>query len=225
MTANIVVLSLVYLVGIILLLAFNELIYRRLGTKGEITRKFAHFTTTLAVVPFPYVFTSHWYILVLAIFFFAALFLTQHSKQLNSIHDINRKSVGSYLLPLSIYLTFLAAFQLDNKFIFILPMLILAVCDPMAAILGMNIKKNNGKINLFGIKTKKTIIGSGAFLTTAFIISLIALYFHRNVFDLKTFWLALTIAAVGTLAELLSWRGSDNLTIPLSVMLVLVLFL
>ena len=84
-----------------------------------ITRKFAHFTTTLAVVPFPYVFTSHWYILILAIFFFAALFITQHAKQLKSIHDINRKSIGSYLLPLSIYITFLVSFKLDNKFVFI----------------------------------------------------------------------------------------------------------
>jgi dolichol kinase len=223
--ANIVVLSVIYFVGIILLLAFNELNYRRLKIKGEITRKFAHFTTTLAVVPFPYVFTSHWYILILALFFFAALYLTQYSKQLNSIHGIGRKSVGSYLLPISIYITFLISFKLENKFVFILPMLILAICDPMAAILGMNIKKNNGKIKLFGIKTDKSFIGSGAFLFTASIISLIALYFHRNIFDLKTFWLALLIAIAGTLAELISWRGSDNLTIPLSVVLVLVLFL
>ncbi|MBT6765982.1 MAG: phosphatidate cytidylyltransferase, partial [Prolixibacteraceae bacterium] len=53
---NIIVLSLVYLVGISLLLVFNELNYRRLKVKGEFTRKFAHFTSTLAVVPFPYIF-------------------------------------------------------------------------------------------------------------------------------------------------------------------------
>jgi dolichol kinase len=222
---NIIVLSFVYLIGIILLLTFNELIYRRLETKGEITRKFAHFTVTLATVPFPYIFPSHWYILVLAILFFAALFITQYSKQLKSIHDIERKSIGSYLLPLSIYITFLISCLLNNKFLYILPMLILAICDPMAAILGMNTKKNNGKIKLFGIKTEKTRIGSGAFLVTSFIISIIALYFHRVAFDLKTFWLALAVAVTSTLAELIGWRGSDNLTIPLSVVLILVFFL
>lgn len=222
---NIIVLSFIYLIGIILLLTFNELIYRRLGTKGEITRKFAHFTTTLATVPLPYVFTSHWYILVLAIIFFAALLITQQNKQLKSIHDIERKSIGSYLLPLSIYITFLISCLLNNKFLYILPMLILAICDPMAAILGINTKKNNGKIKLFGIKTEKTRIGSGAFLVTSFIISIIALYFHRVSFDLKTFWLALAVAVTSTLAELIGWRGSDNLTIPLSVVLILVLFL
>lgn len=222
---NTVIIAFVYLVGIALLLAFNELNYRRLGVKGEITRKFAHFTSTLATVPFPYIFTSHWYVLILATLFFAALFFTQHSKQLKSIHDIERKSIGSYLLPLSIYVTFLVSCLLKDKFLFILPMLILSICDPMAAILGINIKKNNGRINLFGTKLNKTWLGSGAFFITSFVISLIALYFHGELFVLKTFWFALAIAGAGTLAELFSWRGSDNLSIPLSVILILVLFL
>jgi phytol kinase len=222
---NTIVLAFVYLLGIAILLAFNELNYRRLKIKGEITRKFAHFTATLATVPFPYIFTSHWYVLILATIFFIVLFVTQYSKQLKSIHDIERKSVGSYLLPFSIYITFLISCLLHNKFLYILPMLILAVCDPMAAILGINAKKNNGKIKLFGIKTEKTIIGSLAFLVTSFVISIIALYFHRLAFDLKTFWLALTVAVAGTLAELVGWRGSDNLSIPLTVILILILFL
>lgn len=222
---NVIVLSFVYLIGIVLLLAFNEINYRRLKLKGEITRKFAHFTATLAVVPFPYIFPSHGYVLVLALLFFGALFITQYSKQLKSIHDIERKSVGSYLLPLSIYVTFLIADLLDDKFLFILPMLILAICDPMAAILGINIKEFNGRIKLFGHKLNKTWLGSGAFLVTSFITSVIALYFLRELFDLKTFWLALGIAIASTLAELISWRGSDNLTIPLSVVLMLVMFL
>ncbi|MGE4586715.1 MAG: diacylglycerol/polyprenol kinase family protein [Mangrovibacterium sp.] len=222
---NTVTIAFIYLIGIIILLAFNEFNYRILKIKGEFTRKFAHFTATLATIPFPYIFNSHWYVLILAAIFFAALFITQYSKQLKSIHDIQRKSIGSYLLPFSIYITFLISVKLDNKFLYILPMLILAVCDPMAAILGMNTQKNNGKISLFKIKTDKTRIGSGAFLLTSFIISLIALYFHRELFDLKTFWLALTIAGTSTLAELAGWRGSDNLTIPLSVLLILILFL
>ncbi len=222
---NIIVLSFIYLIGIGILLVFNELNYRRLKIKGEITRKFAHFAATLAVVPFPYIFPSHWYILALAAIFFAVLFFSQFSTQLNSIHDIDRKSIGSYLLPVSIYLTFLISDLSDNKFIFILPMLILAISDPMASILGMNIINYNGKIRIFGHKLSKTYLGSGAFLLSSLVISVIAFYFHFHLFDSKTFWLAILIAVTGTLAELISWRGSDNLSIPLGVMLVLVLFL
>ena len=222
---NIIVLSFVYLIAISILLIFNEINYRRLKVQGEITRKFAHFVSCLAVVPFPYIFTSHWYILILASIFFIVLFITQFGKQLKSIHDIKRKSIGSYLLPLSIYTTFLISYKLENKFVYILPMLVLAISDPMAAILGINIKKYNGRIKVFGHKLNKTWLGSGAFFVSSLVISIIALYFHRELFDLKTFWLALAVAATSTLAELISWRGSDNLTIPLSVVLILVLFL
>ena len=222
---NLIILSFIYLIGIGLLLTFNELNYRRLAVSGEITRKFAHFTATLATVPFPYIFSSHWYVLVLALIFFAVLFITQYSKQLKSIHDIQRKSIGSYLLPLAIYVTFFISCMFHNKFVYILPMLILGICDPMAAVLGINIKNYNGRIKLFGHKFEKTWLGSGAFLFTSFIISVIALYFHHSAFNLKTFLLAILIAATSTVSELFSWRGSDNLTIPLSVVLILVLFL
>jgi dolichol kinase len=222
---NLIVLSFIYLVGITILLVFNELNYRRLRAKGEITRKFAHFATTVATIPFPYIFSTHWYVLILAIIFAAILFITQYKGQLKSIHDVQRKSIGSYLLPLSIYITFLISCLLKDKFIYILPMLILAICDPMAAILGINITNYNGRIKLVGHKFEKTWLGSGAFLVTSFVISIIALYFHRGVFDLKTFWLASAVAVTSTLGELFSWHGSDNLTIPLSVVLILVLFL
>jgi dolichol kinase len=222
---NLVVLSFIYLIGISLLLIFNELIYRRLDPAGEITRKFAHFSSVLATVPFPYIFPSHWYILVLAFLFALVLFITRKGKLLKSIHGIERKSIGSYLLPIAIYLTFLFSDLLDNKFLYILPMLILAVSDPMAAILGINIKTYNGRIKIFGKKLNKTWLGSKAFLLSSFIISIIALFFHRGVFDFETFFLAMLIAVVTTFAELISWRGSDNLSIPLSAVAVLVLFL
>jgi dolichol kinase len=222
---NQIAVAVLYLFAISFLLIFNELIYRRLGLKGEITRKFAHFTATLSTVTFPYLFTDHWYVLVLAVAFFIILFISRNGTQLKSIHDINRKSVGSYLLPLSIYLTFLISNLLDNKFLYILPIIILAVCDPMAGILGLNIKKNNHKIEILGIETKKTVLGSGSFLLSSFIISIFALYFNRMVFDFKTFWLSLAIAVVATTAELISWRGSDNLFIPVSVIAMIIIFL
>ncbi len=222
---NQIVLTFIFLIAIAFLLVVGELIYRRFGLKGEITRKFAHFTATLSSITFPYLFNDHWYVLALASFFFIVLYISRHGAQLKSIHDIARKSVGSYMLPVSIYLTFLISYYLGNRFLFILPILILAICDPLAGILGLNLKKNNNNIKLFNIKLHKTYIGSGVFLFSSFIISIIALYFNRMIFDLKTFWLALGIAVVATLAELLSFRGTDNFSIPVSVLLMLILFL
>lgn len=222
---NVLVITFAYLIGIGLLLILNELVYRRLNTTGELTRKLAHFAAVLATLPFPYIFPSHWYILALALVFAALLFFTKKGKQLNSIHDVDRKSIGSYLLPLSIYTTFLISYLSGNKFIYILSMLILAICDPLAAILGINIKTFAGNIKVFGITLYKTWLGSGAFLLSSFIISFIALYFHLGAIEFKTLWLALLIAVTSMIAEILSWRGSDNLSVPLSVVLILLIFL
>ena len=222
---NQIALTFIYLIAIILLLVFTELIYRRLGLKGEVTRKIAHFTATLSTITFPYLYTSHWYVLILAVIFFVILFISKHGTGLKSIHDITRKSMGSYLLPIAIYLTFYFSIRLENRLYYILPILILAISDPAAGIMGINMKEYNHRIRVFGYKLNKTILGSSAFFISSFLISIIALYFNRMIFDAKTFWLALAIAVVGTLVEMFSWRGSDNLFVPVSVLLMLVLFL
>ena len=128
------------------------------------------------------------------------------------------------LLGLSIYLTFLIADISGDRLLYILPMLILAVCDPLAAVTGMSFEKNNHKIKLFGFDTAKSIFGSGAFFISAFIICLIAFYFRNNAIDGPVILLSLIIALTSTTGELFSWRGSDNLTVPLSVILVLGIF-
>lgn len=218
-------LTLIFLVAISLLLVFNELIYRRLGLKGEITRKFAHFTATLSTVTFPYLFEDHWYVLFLAFCFFVLLFVSRHRTYLKSIHDIQRISIGSYLLPVSIYLTFLVSVKLENKFLFILPILVLAICDPVAGIMGINLQHYNNKIKLLGHELQKTWLGSLSFFVSCFVISVIALYFNQREISLRILLIAFTVAFVSSVAEMLSWKGSDNLLIPMSVLLVLVLVL
>jgi len=222
---SVLIISIIYFVGIVILLIANELYYRYLGVKGEYSRKFAHITATLATLPFPYIIPSHWYILVLALIFFVVLYITQRSTFLNSIHDIRRRSIGSYLLPVAIYITFLISSLFGSKILFILPMLILAICDPVAAIVGMSVKKFNRNIRLGRYTLQKTWLGSAGFLVSSFILTIIALYIHFGVLNLKTIYISLMIGVAGTIAELASWRGSDNITIPLSVQFILIFLL
>ena len=222
---NQIILTAIILVAIVLVLAFTELSYRRLDLPSEITRKFTHFTSTLSTILFPFIFTSHWPVLVLALFFFMLLFLSRHGTRLDSIHKINRKSVGSFILPAALYITFLISYLLREKFFYILPILILGICDPMASILGINLKRKNRQIRVFGHTLQKTVLGTLSFLVCSFLISVIALYLYMGVFNLKTFWLALVVSVVATGTEMFAKKGWDNLFIPLSVQLVLILFL
>lgn len=221
---NQVVISVIFIIGLFLLLIFNEMVYRRLGLTGEVTRKFAHFTATLSAISFPFLFTDHWYVLALASIFFTVLFFSRRTQHLNSINAIERQSFGSYLLPVSIYLTFLIYHIKGDLLLFILPMLVLAISDPAAGILGINIKRFNHRIKILQWKTEKTWLGSLTFFVSSFLISILVLYYTRTNFDIVTFSLALVIALVSTVIEMLSIRGTDNLFIPIGVVAVLVLF-
>ncbi|BDX38285.1 MAG: phosphatidate cytidylyltransferase [Bacteroidales bacterium] len=221
MNSNTIILTCIYLVGLAVLLIFNEINYRRLKVKGEISRKFAHFAATLCTIPLPYVFSSHWYVFILAVIFALVLFITQKGHLLQSIHDVERKSIGSYLLPISIYVTFFVSKYFESRLMYVLPILILAISDPMAAIVGIGMKKYNHRIKIFGIDTQKSMFGSGAFLLSSLLVCLMALYFNRRVFDETTIVISLTIAVVSTIVELFSRRGLDNLLVPISVILVL----
>ncbi|TVR34911.1 MAG: phosphatidate cytidylyltransferase [Spirochaetaceae bacterium] len=218
-------LSVIVLVALVLLLVFNELVYRRLGLKGEFTRKFAHLCATLTTIIFPYLFDDHWYVLALAIVFFVLLYGSRNRAYLKSIHDVPRLSSGSYLLPPAIYLTFLAAHLLEDRFFFILPILVLAICDPVAGILGINLQQYNRRIRIFGHKLHKTWLGSGAFFVSCLLISVVGLYFRNMQLDLELLGIAVLVAATGTVVEMLSCKGVDNLLIPMSVLAVLLLTL
>ena len=217
--------ALLILLGIVLVLTFTELSYRRLELPTEVTRKFAHFTACISTIVLPYVFTSHWYVFGLAVFFFLILFLSSKGVQLQSIHKIDRKSVGGFLLPPAVYVTFLISSYMDNKFMYVLPMLIVGISDPMAGMLGMNIKQNNKYIKIFGHTLQKTAFGSLAFLVSSFLIALIGLYIYMGVFQWRTLWLAMLISVVTTITEMLSKRGWDNLLIPIATNIILILFL
>ncbi|MGF1584422.1 MAG: hypothetical protein ACFCUM_03805 [Bacteroidales bacterium] len=220
---NQIVIVIIFIIGLFLLIIFNELVYRRLGLNGEVTRKFAHFTATLSAVSFPFLFTDHWYVLALAIIFFIVLFVSRRTRHLNSINAIERDSFGSFLLPVSIYITFLVSHIYSDLQLYILPMLILAISDPAAGILGINIKRFNHRIRIFSWKLHKTWLGSITFFISSFFISILVLYYTRSHFDLVTFGIALTVAMVSTIIEMFSIRGTDNLFIPISVVAVLIL--
>jgi dolichol kinase len=93
-------------------------------------------------------------------------------------------------------------------------MMILAICDPMAGILGINLQQYNNKIKIFNWKLQKTWLGSLSFFLSCFFVTLIALYFNQMNLGVKIFAYAFIISLAGTLADMLafgcSWIRSDR---------------
>jgi phytol kinase len=159
-------------------------------------------------------------VVILGVIFFFVLFIGKRYNLFKSIYSIKRKSAGSYLLLASISLLFFISKEADNSLLFILPLLILAISDPLACIFGTWYQHKTRKIILFKREYDKTILGSSVFFISALVISITVLTFFSFTLTQIIIW-SILLAALGTFIEIVSLNGTDNLTVPLVICLVL----
>lgn len=189
-----------------------ELLYHFAKVYVEITRKMVHIGTGLITLSFPIFLETHWSVLILTVSFVVILGLSKKFNLLKSINGISRSSRGSILYPIIIYVTYWIYTLFDDVLFFYLPILILAICDPIAALTGK--KWPLGKYRIF--KETKTLMGSSAFfvscliLTSSFVIPL-----RESLLEIVC--VTLFISLITTLVEAASQKGWDNLFIPLTV--------
>lgn len=214
----------IYPIAFLLILTISELAYKRLRISAEYTRKISHITATLTSLSFVYVFQTHWFVLGLAVFSFLLLFIGKLKQSFRSIEDVSRRTLGSYLLPVGIYISFAISDHFNNRLLFILPILILAISDSLAGIIGLHFTGVKNHLNVLGLKVEKTLSGTMAFLVSSIFIS--ALTFYVFGFDFpKIIGLTIYISLATTIIEFLSPFGTDNLTIPVFASAILVISL
>jgi phytol kinase len=207
---NTIILAVAYL----LLFGIAELIYHKTKVKAEHTRKLVHIGSGLITLLFPIMLNSHWQVLFLSSSFLLILFLSTKFNQLKSINAIDRKSFGSLAFPVAIYLCYVAFKYYDSKIIFYLPILTLAICDPVAALVGKRWPK--GKYST--TKESKTFMGSAAFFISALAVSILLMYVLQDSTRYKVL-AALLIAFTATCTEAVSKNGYDNISVPCTVLI------
>ncbi len=205
----------------IALFATAEILYHALKVRVEYTRKLVHVGTGLLSLLFPLVLGNHWLVLFLCISFAGILILSLKFNQLQSINAIDRESVGSLAYPVSVYSCYLAYDYYDHNYIFFyIPILILAICDPVAALTGKKWPKGKYAVG----KTSKTLMGSSIFFISAFII---CFFFFIQITGLEYIFVltgSVVVAMVAAASEAFTEKGYDNITIPASVVSILMLF-
>lgn len=206
----------------LVLFALGEILYHVVQIKVEYTRKFVHLTTALLALAFPIYLNNHWYVLGLSLIFAGILVLSLKFDLLKSINAIERSSVGSLCAPAAIYATFMAYhFSGDQLYYYYIPLSILAISDPMAALFGKRFPWLPYSIR----GNSKTLMGSLMFFVSAFLVSFTFMHQFDFVDSPSTIILqSLCIAGIGMTTEAISDRGWDNLFIPLSVIVVLGIF-
>lgn len=210
--------------GFLTLFGAAELLYHRFGVRSEWTRKIVHAGTGLITLLFPLVLESHWQVLLLCGSFLVLLLASSKFGWLPSINGIDRKSYGSLLYPVIVYLCFLIyATSGKGLILFYMPVLILAICDPVAALVGKQFPW--GIYHPWG--SLKTLSGSLAFLVSASAVCLALFYGFepaRPVLVDRPGSAAL-VPVVATICEALSVRGTDNFTVPAGTIIALQLIL
>ncbi len=196
------------------LFLFSERLYSGLKLNSESSRKFVHVCTGIISLMFPYIFDDFWEVAVLCSCFMVILTLIESRSLLPSITGIDRKSSGSIYFPLSVIIVFAFYKLTGNLDHYIYPILLLSICDPIAAIIG---KKYGLREFSIGGNTK-TYLGSFAFLISALLVIILSDYSLGS--DLSILFM-LILAIVTTAAEAFSRNGADNLFIPLSAIIVL----
>ena len=194
-------------------LVVAQVLYKAFKLKAEHTRKFIHFSVGMIVVLAPVQFEDHWYVLASTAIFLALLLYLRREKLLGSLYQIDRSSVGDLLLPVAIYLNYLLVDFYDYELLFYLPLLILSVSDPAASLGG----------ELFH-KKKKSLQGAAFFMLTA----LLSSWIYLNIFSASPYAhqmiLLLCCAILGAIVELISKGGWDNLTVPLTIGSILIVY-
>lgn len=175
-----------------------EFLHRTRKYSSELLRRVAHLASSVVASIFSLFLTPPFFIAALCFFFLFILF-SRRKKVLNHIHRVSRSTIGEELLPLGFITSYLIAG--DNQNIYIPAFLIVGLADPMTGIVME--------------KYKKRIIGLLVFI----LVSIFILLF----FKLSLIYVFI-IAIVVALVERISGYGTDNLTIPITVALLLRLF-
>lgn len=211
--------TLVLAAAFLLLFLIAEVLFWKFNVKVETTRKMVHLGSGLISLSFPYLINDTLFVFILCSSFIGILLLSFKYKFLKSVNNVDRKTHGSILFPIIVFVCYLAFVESDSILFYYLPLLILSISDPLAALVGKRFPL--GKYHLFG--GTKTLMGSGAFLISAFVCSIFSMTLIAGMDMEKALEYSIYLALGTTVVEAILIKGFDNFFIPISCMSILLI--
>jgi phytol kinase len=197
------------------LMALLRVLQQQLSLAPEHSRKLFHAAGGLTTLAFPWLFHSQWPVLALAPLTVAALLALKYVRGLRRglgavLYGVERRSLGEVYLPLGVTLVWLLSG--GHPLLYCVPVLILALADPAAALVGMRY----GRTRYVSVGGEKSVEGSLAFVAVAFVAVLPPLLAGTAPEGSSAALIALNVALIAMVAEAVAWRGLDNLFIPIA---------
>ncbi len=190
----------------------------------ELSRKAVHVGMGLICLSFPWLFDDVWPVATLAIIAMIGLGAVRwipflHQKIGGVIGGVQRQSFGEFYFPVAVAVVFFLAGE--QTLLYIIPVLTLTVADSVGALIGVRYGLARYRTDE-GLKSAE---GSVAFFTAAFLSCHIPLLLFSETGRAECLFISLTAGFVVMLLEAISWRGQDNLIIPIGMYFLLSLYL
>lgn len=197
------------------ILFIEEWSWKKKFLHDEYQRKFVHMATGTFMAFWPWLLTWH-QIQIFAAVGVAAALIYKKANIFGGLGSIRSNGYGHLTHPLSVLI---AATMTTNDVFFCLAILVMALADGTAAIVGHRYGKN-WQYKVFG--HTKTVVGSLAFWLAALIILGIGLLFVGDQFTYSHYVGLLVFAPpILTVIENLGILGLDNLLLPPAVLMML----
>ncbi|MGV3576799.1 MAG: diacylglycerol/polyprenol kinase family protein [Devosia sp.] len=212
----------VILLAIPALMLAVRLLGQRFGWNPEVSRKLIHVGTGSLALTFPLLFSNPLPVLVLlglAIPLMFAIRLGVLGGLGNVLHAVQRQSYGEVYLALAIAITFLRAEE--QPVLYVLPILVITLSDTAAALIGTAYGRQRFRVE----GGAKSVEGVVVFFFITWLASLIVLVLMSGAAPLNMVLISMLLAAFCALVEVDSWRGLDNLFVPIGAFLLLARYL
>lgn len=203
---------LVVAAGIVLaILIFAEYLARYKGLHSELSRKLVHISVGTFAAFWPF-FLSWGQIQLLGFVFLGAMLVSVKFHLFRSVHGVERTAAGEILAAVAILIL---SFITSDPWVFAAAMLHVSIADGLAATVGV-LWGDNNTYKVFG--HTRSVVGSLAFFFSSVVIMIIYAAYSGDYYSSVTL---LWLPVLATLAENVSVKGSDNIVIPLLVVLLL----
>lgn len=189
----------------------------------EASRKFIHIMLGNWWFIAMYFFTNVWFVAIPPATFIVINYLSYKKDLIKVMEREKQDGLGTVYFAIALLILVIVSFGIFNKpGLGLVPFLVMAYGDGLAAVIGKSIKSKKYKLG----ETKKSFAGS----LTMFVIStlLIGAYLAFNLGP--TFWLGTHWPVVACLAgfaitalEAVSGKGWDNITVPIATLALLIL--
>ncbi|PTY01467.1 hypothetical protein DB346_11990 [Verrucomicrobia bacterium LW23] len=193
------------------------------GIDRELTRKAAHVGTGLVCLTFPWLFAETWPVLAWSGATTAALLAIRWIPALQRVMGggiyVDRISLGEMYFPISIGVMFWLAH--GEWLLYLIPVLTLTVADAVGAVVGVRYGLHRYKTQ----EGEKSFEGSLAFFSVAFLTTHVPLLLFSPVGRAECLLIGVVVGLIIMLVEAISWRGLDNLFIPVGTFYILQLYI